>query len=322
MRWAQRPGGASARAYRGHRRYRPAVAAQRHRGAAARRVTAPRTIAVLHPGAMGAGMARVLKGAGHRVLCGLEGRSEETRRRAERAGLISISMPQLAAEADIALSVVAPSAAQEVADQLLAAGFRGLLIEANAIRPALCHAIAERVRAAGGQVVDASIMGPPPTQSATQPTRLYLSGPPPCVDIATELFMSTAALHVTKLGAELGKASALKLAQSVVQKASRALALLGHALADRHGLSAQLAAEARRWPHPASDPERFSSVAGRSWRWGDELRDAAQELREAGLPPELATDAAALFDLLAGFEGGQPAVDHIFRALTDGSAEP
>ncbi|WP_329431265.1 DUF1932 domain-containing protein (plasmid) [Streptosporangium sp. NBC_01495] len=275
------------------------------------------TIAVLHPGAMGSALARALAAPGRRLVCCLQGRSAPSRRRARDAGLIDLSWGELAGHADVAISVVAPYAAARVADDLLAAGFTGVLIEANAVRPGQVRALAERVRAAGGQLVDACIMGPPPAPAPAEPTRVYLSGPQPALAVATTLLEQTTWLRVAVLGDDLGHASALKLAQSTVQKAGRALALLGHALADQYGVSDQLAREVSRWPNPAANPADFPSVAGRAWRWGDELRDAAAELTEAGLPSDIVADAAALFDMLASFKDTPPDQKAIYRILKD-----
>jgi len=174
--------------------------------------------------------------------------------------------------------------------------------------------IADRVHAGGGRVVDACVMGPPPAGNLPQPTRLYLSGPAAEVDVATAL-LTAQELRTIVLGEVLGQASALKLAHSTVHKAGRALALLGHALAQEYGLSSELAEEMSRWSHPAADPEQFPSVAGRSWRWGDELREAAEELHDSGLPAEPVVHAAALFDLLTDFKGAYPTPEEIFNAL-------
>ncbi|WP_436761602.1 DUF1932 domain-containing protein [Streptosporangium sp. V21-05] len=280
-------------------------------------IVPPQTIAVLHPGKMGAALARLLVAPGHRLLCCVEGRSDATRQRAQDIGLIPVPMRQLADEADIAVSIVDPAAAHHVAVDLVAAGFRGLLMETNAIRPRVLHSIADLIHTAGGQVVDASIMGPPPAQNLSQPTRLYLSGPAIGIDAITTVFAAAPELLITTLGEDIGQASALKLAHSTVHKAGRALALLGHALAEQHDLSAALATEMSRWPHPASDPEQFPSVAGRSWRWGDELREAAEELHDAGLPSELAIHAAAIFDLLVDFKNASPSQNKIFDVLNN-----
>ena len=281
----------------------------------------PLTIAVLHPGRMGAALATVLAAPERRLLCCLEGRSEATRRRAHDSGLISVPMRQLANEADVALSVVNPSVAYPVAMDLMAAGFHGVLIEANAIRPQTLRVIADRVHAGGGRIVDAGIMGPPPVGKLPQPTRLYFSGPATEVHAITTL-LTAQELHTIVLGEDLGQASALKLAHSTVHKAGRALALLGHALAQEYGLSSELAEEMSRWSHPAANPEQFSGVAGRSWRWGDELREAAAELHDSGLPSEPVLQAAVLFDLLADFKGVSPTLEEIFNALSRRPASP
>src|SRR5687768_16247076 len=108
----------------------------------------PYTIAVLHPGAMGVALARALAAPGNHLVGCTQGRSAPTRHRAEAAGLTDLPMDKLAAQADIAISIVAPHAAERVADELLTAGFIGLLIEANAVRPGQMQALATRVHAA------------------------------------------------------------------------------------------------------------------------------------------------------------------------------
>src|SRR2546425_677111 len=45
------------------------------------------TVGLLHPGEMGSAVGSVLRGRGHRVVWASEGRSTETRKRAEEAGL-------------------------------------------------------------------------------------------------------------------------------------------------------------------------------------------------------------------------------------------
>ncbi|WP_147268357.1 DUF1932 domain-containing protein [Spongiactinospora rosea] len=272
------------------------------------------TIAILHPGAMGSALARQLQSPRRRLLCCLDGRSDETRHRAHEAGIVPVSLEKLAAESHIALSVVAPTAAYQIAEDLVAAGFSGLLIEANAIRPQRVHAIAEHLSTTGGKVIDACIMGLPPVSPRSDPTRIYLAGPDHLEEIAA-LFSESPTLQVTTLGTDIGRASKLKLAHSIVQKAAQALALLGHALVEKDGLSPYLASEAGKWPSPASRPERFPSVANRAWRWGDELRDVADELRQADLPPELAEAAASVFDALSGFKDSQSDGEDTYQAL-------
>ena len=49
---------------------------------------APETVGLLHPGEMGSALGGMLRAGGSRVLWASEGRSESSRERAVRAGLV------------------------------------------------------------------------------------------------------------------------------------------------------------------------------------------------------------------------------------------
>src|SRR5256886_17270631 len=92
------------------------------------------TVGLLHPGEMGSAIGSVLRGRGHRVVWASEGRSTETRKRAEEAGLEDAgSVEELARRSDVILSVCPPSAALEGAGAV--AGFRGVFVDADPIAP-------------------------------------------------------------------------------------------------------------------------------------------------------------------------------------------
>lgn len=90
-----------------------------------------------------------------------------------------------------------------------------------------------------------------------------------------------------------GSASALKMAFSSYQKAARTLAGVAHALADAHGVGAQLTAEAEVMISAIlSDPDYLPSVAAQAWRWAPETEEVADTLRAADLPPDMAEATA------------------------------
>src|ERR1017187_8949069 len=95
------------------------------------------TIALLHPGEMGAATGHCLVTRGVRVVWASENRSPETRKRAEQAGLEDLeSLDRALAASDAVLSICAPSGALELARQVAARGYKGIYIDANAISPA------------------------------------------------------------------------------------------------------------------------------------------------------------------------------------------
>src|SRR5436190_12603518 len=126
------------------------------------------TVGLLHPGEMGAAVGAVLRKRGHRVVWASEGRSAETRKRAEAAGLDDVGSVSNVAEADVVFSICPPHAALEVARSL--GDFGGVYVDANAVSPATAAKVAELV----DRFADGGIVGSPPREAGT--TRLYLSG--------------------------------------------------------------------------------------------------------------------------------------------------
>ena len=81
------------------------------------------TIAMLHPGEMGAAIGAGLVKRGHRVVWASAGRGAATRKRAADCGLEDVEMLAHAAQAaDIVFSVCPPHAALELAREVAACG--------------------------------------------------------------------------------------------------------------------------------------------------------------------------------------------------------
>src|SRR5689334_25197244 len=104
---------------------------------------------------MGAAVGAVLRGRGTRVVWASEGRSDETRARAEAAGLEDVRSVAEVARSDVVFSICPPHAALAVARS---ADFRGIYVDANAVSPATARAVGEAV----GELVDGGIVGAPP----------------------------------------------------------------------------------------------------------------------------------------------------------------
>src|SRR5215472_4446750 len=112
-------------------------------------------IGLLHPGEMGASIAAAAQKAGNEVYWASDGRSAATRARAEKLGLIDAgSLETLCRRCKVIVSVCPPHAAAAAANDALAAGFRGLYLDLNAIAPQRAVAMAETMAAAGAEFVD------------------------------------------------------------------------------------------------------------------------------------------------------------------------
>ena len=137
---------------------------------------AKKTIALFHPGNMGATIGAAAAASGARVLWASHERGAVTRRRAERAGLFDAgTLADALRQADVVLSVCPPHAALDVARAVAAERFSGIYVDANAVSRATAEQIGAIVGTSGASFVDGGIIGAPVQKAGT--TRLYLSGP-------------------------------------------------------------------------------------------------------------------------------------------------
>ncbi|MFJ6214215.1 DUF1932 domain-containing protein [Streptomyces sp. NPDC092296] len=273
------------------------------------------TVGILHPGSMGAAVAGQLRRSGVRVLWHPQGRSGATAARAAAVGLEAVAdLSALLARADVIISLCPPAAAEDVAREVAGHGFTGkTYIEANAVAPQRMLAIARLLPDA--TVVDAAVVGSPPT-GGKQP-RLYVAGPAEAAAGLGELFAPTD-VRVRPLGEEIGRASALKLAYTSYQKASRVLAAVAYGVAEANGVADELLDIAgSRSGSYLIETDYIPKTAARAWRWGPELDEAADLLAEAGLPDELMRAASAVLARWAGARDTELSVAEALRALRD-----
>ena len=135
----------------------------------------PKTIALLHPGNMGATIGAAARAGGARVIWTSPGRTDATRERAERAGLIDVgNLPAALAQSEVVLSICPPHAALSVAHEVAKTKFQGIYVDANAVSRSTAEEIGRIVSQAGASFIDGGIIGSPVKQAGT--TRLYLSG--------------------------------------------------------------------------------------------------------------------------------------------------
>ncbi|MFF2618842.1 DUF1932 domain-containing protein [Kitasatospora sp. NPDC058046] len=275
------------------------------------------TVTVLHPGQMGAAVARQLRLAGHEVLWVAKGRSNATVERATEAGLRPASSLAVAlAGSDIVMAICPPAAAKDLAAEVAITGFGGVYVEANAVSPDTVTAVGAILEKTGARLVDGCIIGPPPGGDTS--ARLYLAGDHPFTNTVAGLFSGTRVMaHV--LDKEVGGASALKMAFAAYQKPARLLAAVAHALAADHGVADELLTEAASMPSDILlDREYLRTVAPRGWRWAPELEEIARTLRETNLPDSLALAAAdTLLRWTPLKDTGQPPLNEVFDALHD-----
>ena len=261
------------------------------------------TVGIINPGAMGTSIAASARAAGHDVLWAAAGRSAATRQRAAEQDLRAVeTLEQLCAACEIILCVCPPHAAEAVADAVIAASFSGLYCDGNAISPQKAISIAERMGAAGIDFVDGSIIGPPAWQSGS--TRFYLSGP--SAGQVAALFAGTLTEAIA-IGAEIGKASALKMTFAALTKGSTALLAAIYGTAENLGLRDELE---REWAMRSAEAveQRRNQVRGvtsKAWRFAGEMQEIAATFELAGLPPGFFEAAFEVYTRMAGFKDAE-----------------
>lgn len=259
-----------------------------------------KTVALLHPGNMGATIGTAAATSGARVLWVSHQRGEATRRRAAQAGLSDVRILDNAlAQSDIVLSVCPPHAAVDVAEQVASQNFTGVYLDANAVSRATAERIGEIVTRAGASFVDGGIIGSPVKQAGT--TRLYLSGPR-AADVA-ELF-SKSMLDARAIGPEPGAASALKVAYASWTKGTDAMLLAIRTYATHEGVDKALLEEWRiSQPQLEKRCDRAAAVATpKAWRYVGEMEEIAEAFENAGLPGGFHKAAAELCERLDSFK--------------------
>ncbi|QPC82850.1 NAD(P)-dependent oxidoreductase [Phototrophicus methaneseepsis] len=273
------------------------------------------TIGILHPGEMGAFVAANAKNSGNTVYWASEGRSDQTLERAKSQGLKDAkTLQKLCQKCDVIISVCPPSAAKEVAKDVISEGFKGLYIEANAIAPQRALHINELMTEAGITFVDGSIIGG--ISWETEQTWLYLSGKQ--ASQAAEIFKA-GPIGVSIISDEIGQASALKMCFAAYTKGSTAL--LAAIVAAAESLDV-LDALTMQWSRNdstfAEDTfRRVREVTSKAWRFEGEMHEIAKTLYDAGLPGDFHVAAAEVYRRIAPFKDVQdtPPLQEVTAAL-------
>ena len=259
-----------------------------------------KTIALLHPGNMGATIGAAAATSGARVIWVSDQRSQATRERANRDHLVDVkNLLDAVRESEVILSVCPPDAALGLARKVAEHNFKGIYIDANAISRATAQEIGKIVTTAGASFVDGGIIGAPVKQAGT--TRLYLSGTraPEIAEIFSKSMLSAKAI-----GPSPGAASALKVVYAAWTKCTDGLVLAIRALATIEGVDQALSDE---WNISQPDLMRKSTraaavAAPKAWRYVGEMKEIAESFQAAGLTPGFHDAAADIWGRLAPFK--------------------
>ena len=260
-----------------------------------------KTVAVMSPGDMGEGVGASVRGQGLDVITVLKGRSDATRKRAERAGFREVpDLGTLVAEADLVLSIMPPERAEgfaaEVAEAAGDAASSTVFAEMNAISPMTSRRIAERMAAAGIPYIDGGIIGLAPFKGGS-PTRLYVSGPQAGLMDA----LDGNGKKVMQVGDEIGRASAVKMVYASITKGTDTLLTAACMTAEQLGVRQILEQE---WASSQADAlarmeRRVPALPADSGRWIGEMEEIAATYAESGVTPHFHKGAADVYRVLA-----------------------
>jgi 3-hydroxyisobutyrate dehydrogenase-like beta-hydroxyacid dehydrogenase len=196
----------------------------------------------------------------------------------------------------VIVSVCPPVAAVHVADAVLATGFTGTYVDANAIAPGTARSIGTGF----SRFVDGGIVGPPVGPGA--PTHLYLAGT--AASAVAARFVSPQ-LEIRVLEGGVGAASAVKMSYAAWTKGSAALLVAIRALARAEGIDAELMEE---WSVSLPGLQLRSEgtaeyLAAKAWRFSGEMDELARTFSGARLPGGFGEAAAEIYGRLADLKG-------------------
>ena len=264
-------------------------------------------IGIMSIGEMGFHWAKLLKSQGVEVLTYDKDRGEVSRKRGENAGAKSVaSMAELVGSSDLIVSIVIPSAAKRVAENVAKAvkdsGRKDLLfLDANAISPMTADDIAAVLTPAGVNFVDGCIIGS--AAKMGKGTIVYVSGPR-----AGELqALESLKIPIRVLGPNTNQASAFKVVYAGLTKGLQGLFCELFMGARRFGLLQELSAQYEE-SFPGLLDKVASSIVGlriHAGRRAEEMDELQRTFNHHGLESFMAPAVQKVLQSIAALEMGK-----------------
>lgn len=195
------------------------------------------------------------------------------------------SMAALCASADLVISAVTASSTLAVAESAAAHIQRGaVFLDLNSASPGTKQAAARAIEAAGAFYVEAGVMTSVPPYGIRVP--MLLGG---AHASALAPVLKAWGMDATAVSDKLGVASAIKMCRSVMIKGLEALVIESYATARAYGVEDHMIATLQE-TFPSIDWQQqgayfFSRVVQHGQRRAEEMREAANTVREAGFAP-------------------------------------
>jgi 3-hydroxyisobutyrate dehydrogenase-like beta-hydroxyacid dehydrogenase len=241
---------------------------------------------------------------------------------AESDGMhVAGAMQELCSNADLLISAVTASSTLAVAEEAARHARTGSrFLDLNSASPGTKQRAAAALEPVGVAYVEAGVMTSVPPYGIRVP--MLLGG------AQAEALAATLAgwgMDVRVVSDQLGVASAIKMSRSIMIKGLEALVIESYTTARRYGVEAHVLPTLKE-TFPQIDWDKqgayfFSRVVQHGKRRAEEMREAAQTVREAGFEPLMTAAIAAKQDWVAAqardglFEGLDAASD--WRAYAD-----
>ena len=202
------------------------------------------------------------------------------------------SMRELCEASDLIISAVTASntlaVAQEAA-QFIRAG--SVFLDFNSASPGTKQQAATAIDVRGADYVEAGVMASVPPYGIRVP--MLLGG---AQAAALAVALAQWGLDATAVSDKLGVASAIKMCRSVMIKGLEALVIESYATARKYGVEAHVLSTLQE-TFPSIDWQQqgayfFSRVVQHGKRRAEEMREAANTVREAGFEPFMASATA------------------------------
>ena len=263
-------------------------------------------VAVVATGDMGNAVGRLLREGGAAVSTCLAGRSERTRKLAEKAGITVVADDDtLVRNVDVFLSIIPPGEVIHLAERIAGAfkrtGAKPAYVDCNAVSAATMQRIAGIIGPTGATLVDVGIIGPPPAKGAA--TKFYASGP----KVPAFEALRQCGLDVRWCSEKIGDASTLKMCYGGMTKGLQALATTLMISARHAGVGDAFEAELKDSQQALLGwlDRSLPRMPPKAYRWVAEMEEGAATFESAGLPREMMIGAAQLYDWIAKTPLGQ-----------------
>ena len=209
------------------------------------------------------------------------------------------SLADLCQRSQLVISAVTASStlavAREAAGYLSAGAF---FLDLNSASPGTKQQAGALIEAAGGRYVEAGVMTSVPPHGIGVP--MLIGGRHAAALLPV---LSALGMHASVVSERLGVASATKMCRSVMIKGLEALVIESFVTARHHGVEdAMIATLQETFPGidwSAQGRYFFSRVAQHGQRRAEEMREAANTVREAGFEPVMAAAIAEKHDWVA-----------------------